>query len=42
MGDLNSQSFMEAWYSAAFVALRDAHLRKDVSGTVCQKCVAYA
>lgn len=42
MGDLNRQSFMEAWNSAPFVALRDAHLRKDVRGTVCEACIAYA
>ena len=41
MGDLNRQSFMEAWNSGPFVALRAAHLRKDVTGTVCEKCVAY-
>ena len=41
MGDLNRQPFMEAWNSAPFVALRAAHLRKDVTGTVCEKCVAY-
>jgi len=41
MGDLNRQPFMEAWNSAPFVTLRAAHLRKDVTGTVCEKCVAY-
>jgi len=41
MGDLNKQSFMEAWNSPEFVALRDAHLRKDVTGTVCESCIAY-
>ena len=41
MGDLNRQSFMEAWNSVLFVKLRAAHLKKDVSGTVCEKCVAY-
>lgn len=41
MGDLNQQSFMEAWNSAPFVALRAAHLRKDVRGTVCENCIAY-
>ena len=41
MGDLTRQPFMEAWHSAAFVALREAHLRRDVRGTVCQSCVAY-
>jgi hypothetical protein len=41
MGDLNRQSFMEAWHSEPFTRLREAHLRKDVRGTVCEKCVAY-
>ena len=41
MGDLNRQSFMDAWNSAPFVKLREAHLRKDVTGTVCERCVAY-
>ena len=41
MGDLNRQSFMEAWNSEPFVKLRAAHPRKDVTGTVCEKCVAY-
>ena len=40
MGDLRTQSFMSAWQSPAFVQLRKAHLRRDVSGTVCQSCVA--
>ena len=42
MGDLTEQSFSEAWNSAAFVALREAHLRKDVRGTVCENCIAYS
>ena len=41
MGDLNQVSFMDAWNSKPFVALRAAHLKKDVRGTVCEKCVAY-
>jgi len=41
MGDLTKVSFMEAWNSAPFVKLRAAHLKKDVSGTVCQNCIAY-
>lgn len=41
MGDLTKISFMDAWNSKPFVALRTAHLKKDVSGTVCEKCVAY-
>jgi MoaA/NifB/PqqE/SkfB family radical SAM enzyme len=41
MGDLNKVAFMEAWNSAPFVKLREAHLGKDVSGTVCENCLAY-
>lgn len=41
MGDLREQSFMEAWNSPEFVKLREAHLRRDVSGTPCEECVAY-
>jgi MoaA/NifB/PqqE/SkfB family radical SAM enzyme len=41
MGDLNNMSFMEAWNSESFARLRAAHLRRDVSGTVCESCVAY-
>lgn len=40
MGDLTEVSFMEAWHSDKFQALREANLRKDVTGTVCEKCVA--
>jgi MoaA/NifB/PqqE/SkfB family radical SAM enzyme len=42
MGDLTKQPFMEAWNSPAFVKLRDAHLRKDVRGTICENCIAYS
>ena len=42
MGDLNRQSFMEAWHSTAFARLRAAHLERDVRGTVCEQCVAYS
>ena len=42
MGDLTKTPFMEAWNSAPFVKLREAHLRKDVKGTVCETCVAYS
>jgi MoaA/NifB/PqqE/SkfB family radical SAM enzyme len=42
MGDLNVESFMQAWNSQAFVALRQAHLNKDVRGTVCENCIAYS
>ena len=42
MGDLTEESFMEAWHSGRFRALRRSHLNKDVSDTVCESCVAYA
>lgn len=42
MGDLTRLSFTEAWNSPPFVALREAHLRKDVRGTVCESCLAYS
>jgi radical SAM protein with 4Fe4S-binding SPASM domain len=42
MGDLNKESFMDAWNSSKFQELRQAHLDRDVSGTVCDKCVAYS
>lgn len=41
MGDLTQQSFMEAWNSPEFVKLREAHLKRDVRGTVCEQCIAY-
>jgi MoaA/NifB/PqqE/SkfB family radical SAM enzyme len=41
MGDLTQMSFMEAWQSLKFQALRQANLLKDVTGTVCEKCIAY-
>lgn len=41
VGDLTRQTFMEAWNSEEFKRIREAHLRKDVCGTVCQNCVAY-
>lgn len=41
MGDLTRVSFAEAWNSPAFVQLREAHLRRDVRGTVCENCIAY-
>ena len=42
MGDLKTTPFMDAWHSEPFRALRRAHLNKQLSGTPCQQCVAYA
>jgi hypothetical protein len=33
---------MDAWNSAKFQTLRAAHLKKDVTGTVCENCVIYS
>jgi MoaA/NifB/PqqE/SkfB family radical SAM enzyme len=41
MADLKSVPFMDGWNSAPFQALRAAHLKKDVTGTICESCVAY-
>jgi hypothetical protein len=40
MGDLTKVSFMEAWNSEPFQALRAAHLACDVSKTACGECAA--
>jgi len=40
MGDLKTQSFMEAWNSKPFQDLRKAHIAKDVSNTGCAECAA--
>lgn len=42
MADLNTTPFMAAWHAPDFVKLRTAHLARDVRGTACEKCVAYA
>lgn len=41
MADLNEVSFMEGWNSGAFQELRTAHLKRDVTGTICENCIAY-
>lgn len=38
VGNLASESFMEAWNSPEAQLLRAAHLNKDVSGTACEHC----
>lgn len=40
MGDLNETSFDAAWNSVKFQDLRESHLKKDVTGTPCESCVA--
>lgn len=43
VGDLehDTLTLTHAWRSPAFQALREAHLKGDVRGTVCSKCIAY-
>lgn len=41
VGDLQVQDFESAWNSPGFQVLREAHLAKDVTGTVCERCVIY-
>lgn len=41
VADLTEMSFADGWNSEKFVNLRKAHLHRDVSGTVCEKCLAY-
>ena len=41
MADLNEMPFSQGWNSAPFRELRAAHLKRDVSGTICENCVAY-
>lgn len=42
MGSLNEHGFMEIWHGEEFAALRRAHLERDIAGTVCDGCMAYA
>jgi hypothetical protein len=42
MGDLAAETFMQAWHGERFQRLRRAHLAKDVSGTVCERCILFS
>lgn len=42
LGDLHDMTFMQAWNSDKAQRLRDAHLRKDVTGTECENCAVGA
>jgi hypothetical protein len=41
MGNLNYETFMEAWNSVRFGNLRRANLALNVRGTACEQCIAY-
>jgi MoaA/NifB/PqqE/SkfB family radical SAM enzyme len=42
VGDLKTESFMEVWHSDKFQHIRNAHLKDDLTGTLCEQCLAYA
>lgn len=41
MGNLHEMSLIEAWHSDRFAALRRKHLSGNVTGEVCEDCIAY-
>jgi len=41
VGDLHKDTWMDIWHNDAFTTIREAHLKEDLSGTVCAECVAY-
>jgi radical SAM protein with 4Fe4S-binding SPASM domain len=41
MGDLHNTTFMDAWRSPKFRDLREAHLKRDVRDTACERCAAF-
>lgn len=42
VGNLHEDSWMDIWHNEKFKEVRRGHLKKDVTGTVCEECVAYA
>jgi MoaA/NifB/PqqE/SkfB family radical SAM enzyme len=42
VADLTDTSFQWAWNNKEFIELREAHLRKEIAGTACESCLAYA
>lgn len=41
VGNLHDNSWMEIWNNDKFTEIREAHLAQDLTGTVCEACVAY-
>ena len=41
VGNLHEESWMDIWHNEKFTRIREAHLKVDLSGTVCAECVAY-
>jgi MoaA/NifB/PqqE/SkfB family radical SAM enzyme len=42
VASLKDMSFMDVWHHPDFQRVRQAHLDGDLSGTVCEQCVAYS
>jgi hypothetical protein len=41
VANLSDMSFMDIWHHPTFQKVRQAHLDGDLTGTVCEECVAY-
>lgn len=41
VGNLHTDSWMDIWNGEKFRTVRKGHLKRDVSGTVCEDCIAY-
>jgi radical SAM protein with 4Fe4S-binding SPASM domain len=41
VGNLHDDEWMDIWHNDKFTEVRRAHLAEDLTGTVCEECVAY-
>lgn len=41
VGNLHDDDWMDIWHNDEFTRIRTAHLAQDLTGTVCEECVAY-
>ena len=41
IGNLHNDSWMDIWHNKDFTDIRKAHLAENLTGTVCEECVAY-
>ena len=41
VGNLHEDDWMTIWHNDKFTTIREAHLKEDLTGTVCEECVAY-
>lgn len=41
VGNLHKDKWMDIWNNDKFAKIREAHLKEDLRGTVCEECVAY-